>query len=336
MSLFTQHSVTLSVSLVDTDGAPTGSSKLYGQVRNEYGTLVDTININQLVESPLGTYTYDSYSIDDYTKIFGSSFTVTWFTCNDNIVPTESVQTYRIYGQHNMPYKHRLIIWAPTYVKKLYGYQVTVNKMSAVAALQKEEYENLLAIYNEALANNEDPGEEPTLPDTVTYPLMGEEVFTYFTKHPWLLDPTVYEYPMLAEGSIISVNTLLWSPGQVGPVPGPACSDIHVQPLMNDVCVITGNLKLASGIPPDVNRVTFFVDANDGLPSFDQSLIATDRSISVAVHPSGEFAVPLIQGLTVIIDIPETRFRRKFTVPAQASANILDIPTEPVSFRYRY
>lgn len=100
-----------------------------------------------------------------------------------------------------------------------------------------------------------------------------------------------------------------------------------VSPTSPDTCIIYGDIYDINGVPDDqMSPESIIITATRSrTPVFTGSRLLTVDPIDVRADQSGHFEITLIRGIQVSVDIPRVQFKKQFTVPDQASENIVNI-----------
>ena len=103
-------SVDISIQFLDANGSPVsvGNEGLTGVVRNSLGDVVQTLTLNDLLETStdgngdpiFGLYTLPGYDVSDSNVFPGTSLTIFWSTTDPNSGPEVARQTYALFAEH--------------------------------------------------------------------------------------------------------------------------------------------------------------------------------------------------------------------------------------------
>ncbi len=99
----------------------------------------------------------------------------------------------------------------------------------------------------------------------------------------------------------------------------PAPVGILANPL---VCVVSGNIVDIGGQPSTQQQVSFRVSQ---LPAATGSSFIAGGYVTTSPDAYGNFSVALLQGKSVVVEIVQTGLKHVITVPAQATASLLDL-----------
>lgn len=325
--------IDITVQTVDLTGSPKSVGYLLGCVTNRDGILVDELSINDLTEGPVGTYTLEGYDVSDYHKFPGSSLQIVWCLGNTwgaNSAIVSSVQDYAIQGAHQLPYKHRIVYWEPSYNPKLYGYQVVSLQMSPSYTISYVDSHGDPVPEGYVLID----GELKSIWAPATWGI-GDIEHRQVTTDNFYVDTRVYESMVEAQSQVFLVFELVW--GANGePTHGIQRHRVTIDHLVDDFCIVRGNVRLVSGSASPLQQLLFKSSVSDPVQTLSNTWFIDYNTKSAPIHPSGMFAVPLVQGLDVTLEIPETSINRRFIVPNSSVAQITDIPMTSVRDRKGY
>lgn len=135
----------------------------------------------------------------------------------------------------------------------------------------------------------------------------------YVLRWPAVFVDTLGKFTYTIAGTVF--DNFLYDEFEVDPVP----LALNVAP---ELCVISGNIADIGGKPGVGQLVRAHLVSYPA--SAGTSVIAVDAVTTVPDY-FGNFQIPLVQGKTVIIEIERTAIRYQLVVPAQSSANLLDL-----------
>lgn len=143
-----------------------------------------------------------------------------------------------------------------------------------------------------------------------------------------------YYYLTLTPADLSALGPLVLSFTGTGFTPHSSELDVNPVPLAitpaPGICVVTGNIIDIGGQPgdPDLMQITFkpvTIPSQVG----GTSLVAANI-VKTIPDVLGNFAVSLLQGQSVVVEIPRTGIRNQITIPMQSSATLLSLlPTLP-------
>lgn len=282
--------IDINIKAVNKFGAGVSVAALCGEVINDLGKVVDTITLNELTELTHGVYQLRNYRIDDVSKFPGSTFSIFWSVCEDNVSPSEVFQYYNIQSDHATGYKHRMFTWAPSGNKSLSGYLIQRKK----------------------------PGEDAyTDIGLASYPYwFDREVYDSISE----ARASVFQ--------VMEQLWLVGKPE--GPQGGQIMPNVCLTELQSDVCQLGGSVLDVVGRNAKVDSIYFFVHHKDAPMLLGANLYVKDNEYAVPVNPQGFFSAPLVQGLLMTIHIPAAGLAAKFVVPSQAHACLSDLELMPI------
>lgn len=147
-----------------------------------------------------------------------------------------------------------------------------------------------------------------------------------YTSFPFFIDESTYT-PIQLNSVEYEVRRLVWDETQTltEPVIVSPPLPISVYQTAQEYCIVTGSILGLYGEQATVDFVRFVVLEKDAPENVGTVFFTKYNEVEVVVDEYGLFAAPLVQGLTVLGEIPQIGYSKKFTVPAKPQANLSDI-----------
>lgn len=112
-----------------------------------------------------------------------------------------------------------------------------------------------------------------------------------------------------------------------------ANGDVSVVYTSKPVCLLTGQVLSAGATARTEHRVLVHAHWADSPQFVSGALLLTENETSVALADNGRFSIPLMQGATVIVEIPGAHFARRIVVPSAPQADLSTIAGVDIELR---
>lgn len=166
-------------------------------------------------------------------------------------------------------------------------------------------------------------------------PSEDDYVIVGYATSPYYIDHSVYASDNEVFASRWRVRSMVWgSFDDDTPILSKDMDAIKVYQTEHDYCVLSGMVSDLIGRPSDITSIYFYVHESDAPMIKGSTLFMRRNELAVPLNSQGYFSVPLIQGLYVTVEIPDTGVAGKFLVPKQKHAQFNTLELTPLE-RYR-
>lgn len=93
------------------------------------------------------------------------------------------------------------------------------------------------------------------------------------------------------------------------------------------MCLVTGSIKTVADRVPSDTKIVF---RPVSFPILIEGVIVTADAVKTVPDVNGDFAVNLVQGSTVIVEIERTGIRHQIVIPEEETAVLTDLLPPPL------
>lgn len=155
---------------------------------------------------------------------------------------------------------------------------------------------------------------------------------TFSVPSNMFVDPQVFADEAAAAAVIYTVSAVT---GSAGPkpedymIPEPPTLRVQTWPIPDlPLCALSGNITNVSAFLELRSEVRFSPMFRD-IPLLGPAGYIGSDSVSVFTNYRGDFLVYLIQGIPVLIHMPNVASAARVFIPQDSTANLKDLPIEP-------